>query len=88
MSDFNKWLHSHGFSYKKPKGQPHKADKQLQEEFKERYEEIKATVGKNDDIYFMDGVHPTQATKITYGWIRRGETKKLRLQAARQGLIF
>ena len=27
VAGFNKWLHSHGFSYKKPKGQAHKADK-------------------------------------------------------------
>lgn len=80
---FNKWLHSHGFSYKKPKGKPHKADKQLQEEFKERYEEIKANIKKNDDIYFMDGVHPTQATKITCGWIRRGTTKQVETTGSR-----
>lgn len=79
----NKWLHQQGFSYKKPKGRPHKADKQLQEEFRERYEEIKASLKKNDDIYFMDGVHPTQATKISYGWIRRGKTKKIETTGSR-----
>ncbi len=29
----NKWLHQHGFSYKKPKGVPHKFDTEKQAEF-------------------------------------------------------
>ena len=30
MSGFNKWLHQHNFSYKKPKGVPHKFDEEKQ----------------------------------------------------------
>ena len=33
----NKWLHRHAFSYKKPKGFPHKANPKLQEEFITEY---------------------------------------------------
>ncbi|MFT5815459.1 MAG: hypothetical protein ACI9VT_003232 [Psychroserpens sp.] len=28
----------------------------------------------------MDAAHPTQATKITAGWIRTGEDKAIKLQ--------
>ena len=34
----NKWLHRNGFSYKKPKGHPHKANKEQQAVFVEAYE--------------------------------------------------
>ena len=33
VSGMTEWLHSHGFSYKKPKGTPLKADPQKQKEF-------------------------------------------------------
>lgn len=32
VSGMNKWLHHHGFSYKKPKGVPHKFDEAKQQE--------------------------------------------------------
>lgn len=82
----NKWLHKNGFSYKKPKGRPYKADKELQEKFIKHYELIKSELKKNDEIYFMDGVHPTQATKIGYGWIRKGKTKDIETSASRTRL--
>ena len=33
VSGLHKWLHRQGFSYKKPKGLPHKADPELQKQF-------------------------------------------------------
>ena len=38
ISGLNKWLHRNGFSYKKPKGVPHKFDEQKQAEFIKMYE--------------------------------------------------
>ena len=76
VSGLHKWLHRQGFSYKKPKGHPHKADPALQEEFIKQYKALKEeTKAKDEPILFMDSVHPTQATKLSYGWIKTGKTK-------------
>lgn len=69
------WLSSHRFSYKKPKGTPQKFNAELQAEFVKKYNELKATLNPDELILFMDSVHPTQETKITYGWIRKGVEK-------------
>ncbi len=29
----------------------------------------------DDPVLFIDAVHPTQVTKISYGWIRKGQKK-------------
>jgi transposase len=83
VSGLHKWLHRQGFSYKKPKGLPHKADAELQKQFVEEYEQLKKAVGEEEPILFMDSVHPTQATKLAYGWIRTGKTKHVGTTASR-----
>jgi transposase len=82
----NKWLHQHGFSYKKPKGLPHKADMAEQEAFIKTYEELKATVSEDEPILFMDAVHPTQATKLSHGWIKTGTDKAIKTTGSRTRL--
>ena len=82
----NKWLHRHAFSYKKPKGFPHKANPKLQEEFITQYEKLKEEVGVDEPILFIDAVHPTQATKLSYGWIRTGQTKHVETTGSRTRL--
>lgn len=79
----NKWLHRNGFSYKKPKGHPYKSDKQQQENFVRKYHRLKKRISPEETILFMDSVHPTQATKLSYGWIRTGKTKKINTTASR-----
>lgn len=86
VAGLHKWLHRNKFSYKKPKGLPHKADAQLQQEFIEKYNQLKQEVSKEEPILFMDSVHPTQATKLTYGWIRTGQTKHVGTTASRTRL--
>lgn len=86
VSGLNKWLHQHGFSYKKPKGVPHKFDEELQAAFIEEYEQLKASVPENEPILFMDAVHPTQATKLSCGWIRRGKDKVINTTGSRTRL--
>ena len=44
VAGLHKWLHRNKFSYKKPKGLPHKADAQLQQEFIEKYNQLKQEV--------------------------------------------
>jgi transposase len=78
------WLLNHRFSYKKPKGTPQKFNVELQKEFIKKYNELKATLTSNEVILFMDSVHPTQETKITYGWIRRGVEKLIATVASRK----
>uniref|UniRef100_T1I3R0 HTH_33 domain-containing protein n=1 Tax=Rhodnius prolixus TaxID=13249 RepID=T1I3R0_RHOPR len=78
----NKWLHRHGFSYKKPAGVPHKFSEKNQKHFIEYYENLKKTAG-NEPILFIDAVHPTQATKLSYGWIRKGHKKSVKTTGSR-----
>ncbi|WMY75747.1 IS630 family transposase [Buttiauxella selenatireducens] len=81
----NKWLHRHGFSYKKPSGIPHKFSEEKQTQFIEYYEQLKAAVG-DEPVLFIDAVHPTQATKISYGWIRKGHRKAVETTGSRTRL--
>lgn len=57
---------------KKPSGAPHKFSEEKQRQFIEYYEELKTKAG-DDKVLFIDGVHSTQATKISYGWIHKGQ---------------
>lgn len=79
----NKWLHRNGFSYKKPKGYPHKASAEQQEQFIAAYNKLKLTIGSDEGILFMDACHPSMATKITCGWIKKGQSKPIETTASR-----
>ena len=79
----NKWLHRNGFSYKKPKGYPHKASLEQQEEFIKYYADLKANLPAEDGIMFMDSCHPSMATKLAYGWIKKGQSKPIETTASR-----
>lgn len=82
----NKWLHHNGFSYKMPKGVPHKFDEAKQQAFIEAYEALKASCSKDESILFIDAVHPTQATKISHGWIQTGQDKPIETTRSRSRL--
>jgi len=86
ISGMQKWLERNGFSYKQPKGVPYKACSEKQAVFVQHYEELKDTVGDDEPILFMDAVHPTQATKITHGWIKKGIDKAVATNASRTRL--
>lgn len=75
VSGMTKWLHRQGFSYKMLKGTPAKADLQKQAAFIKCYENLLNTIPEDEPVEFGDGVHPTMATKITYGWIKKGTDK-------------
>ncbi len=81
----NKWLHHNGFSYKKPCGVPHKFDAEKQRQFIEYYENLKVAA-KDEPILFLDAVHPTQGTKLSYGWMRKGEKKAVKTTGSRTRL--
>jgi hypothetical protein len=54
VSELNKWLHQHQFSYKQPKGIPHKFDVDKQAAFIEYYEQLKNNLSENEPLLFMD----------------------------------
>jgi hypothetical protein len=65
------------------KGLPHKFDVDKQTAFIEHYEQLKWTLRENEPLLFMDAVHPTQATKITSGWIIKGVDKPIKTTGIR-----
>lgn len=79
-------LHRLGFRYKKPKHTPGKANVQAQQEFIEQYEQLKQSKGKEDKIYFMDGVHPLHNSQPAYGWIKKGKEMPLQANTGRERL--
>lgn len=83
VSGMTSWLKNHGFSYKKPKPTPAKADPIKQAAFIQAYETLLNETPETDPILFLDGVHPTMATKVAYGWIRRSKDKLIATTASR-----
>ena len=79
-------LHRLGFSYKKTKQVPAKADRQKQQAFVERYNEIKKGLGEKDKVYFVDAVHPQHNSMPAYGWIETGHEKEVLSNTGRQRL--
>jgi hypothetical protein len=41
------------------------------------YEELKAKLPKDHEIYFLDAVHPEFQSQSVCGWIKKGEIKTL-----------
>lgn len=77
-----KWLHRNGFSYKKPATVPKRVDPEKQRKFIDAYENLLNTAG-DDPVLFVDSVHPTMATKVAHGWIKRGKRKLITATASR-----
>ncbi|MEQ1964611.1 IS630 family transposase [Xenorhabdus khoisanae] len=75
VAGMTKWLHRQGFSYKKPMGIPHKFDADKQQQFIDDYQSLKNGAGQNEPILFIDAVHPSQSTKLSYGWMKAGENQ-------------
>ncbi|EJG0201248.1 IS630 family transposase, partial [Vibrio parahaemolyticus] len=84
IAGMNKWLHHNGFSYKKPKGVPHKFCPEMQQVFVEYYNKVLKP--SEAPVLFMDAVHPTQSTKLSYGWIRKGQDKLIETTGSRTRL--
>jgi len=82
MTDLLKRL---DYVYKKPKRLPGKhPDVETQLEFVKDYEKLKQSKGEDDQIYFMDGVHPQHNSVAAYGWIKRETTKTLESNTGRK----
>ena len=86
VSGMTDLLHRLGFSYKKTKAVPSKADEAAQVEFLEQrlpplLEEAKSG---SSVVYFADGCHPTHNTKTSRGWILKGKDFELDCNSGRQ----
>lgn len=80
------WLKRNGFSYKKPKLVPGKANLEAQEAWIKEYEDLRASLPKDETICFMDGVHPTHNVQLGHGWIRKGVEKPIPSNTGRSRL--
>ena len=84
VSGINQLLKRMNYVYKKPVLTLCKSDAIKQTKFAEEYQQLKSTLSENDQIYFMDGVHPQHNAIADYGWIKKGETKCLKTNNGRQ----
>jgi len=75
ISTITAWLEANDFSYKKPKLVP-RADAALQDAFIELYEKtLNKAAEQGDPVLFSDCAHPSQQTRPSYGWIKKGKDK-------------
>jgi transposase len=79
-------LHRIGYEYKKPKIVPGNPDIEAQEIFVEQYEQFMLNKRADVEVLFIDAVHPEHNAMAAYGWIRRGERRKLKTNSGRERL--
>ena len=78
-------LHRLGFSYKKTKQVPGKADPEKQRAFVNVYRRLRKKANNSNVIlYFLDGSHPQHNAMPAYGWIKKGQEKELKTNTGRQ----
>jgi transposase len=78
-------LHRLGFSYKKTKHIPGKADPEKQQAFLKIYRRLrKKAKNSNIFLYFLDGSHPQHNSMPAYAWIKKGQDKELKSNTGRQ----
>ena len=72
-------LHRLGFSYKKPKGVPARADAEKQRQFLRSYRGAKI----HGPVYFADSTHPMLNPVLASGWIKKGEEFSVKTNSVR-----
>ena len=77
-------LHRMGFTYRKPKHVPGRANPQAQEAFIEEYTELKETKKPEDRIWFIDAVHTLHNSQPAYGWLKKGFDYTIESNTGRQ----
>ena len=86
ISGMRDLLHRLGYEFKKPKLVPGTPDREAQEEFIEYYEHYMEEKPADVEVLFIDAVHPEHNTMAAYGWIKRGQKRKLSTNSGRQRL--
>ena len=71
------------YVYKKTKHLPGKGDVEKQKAFEKQYRQLKASKAAEDNIYFMDGVHPLHNSMLCNGWIKKGTEKAVKSNTGR-----
>lgn len=87
-SGMTSWLIEHGFTYKRPKKIPGKLDPEKQRVFIEQYTALKETLKPDEEIYFVDAVHPEHQSQAVCGWIKKGVQKPLQTSGKQLRLHF
>ena len=86
LSGMRDLLHRLGYEFKKPKLVPGNPDRAAIEEFAEYYEAFMETKASDVEVLFIDAVHPEHNTMAAYGWIKKGQKRRLQTNSGRQRL--
>jgi transposase len=86
LSGMTKLLHGIGYSYKKPKKVPGKANAESQAKFIEEYTAIREKMQRYDSLFFMDASHPHYQTSTAYGWMKKGVERHIKTTAGKKKL--
>jgi len=81
-------LRKNGFTYKKPLKVPTRLSPEKQEAFIQIYQALKAALPAEEEVYFMDAVHPEYQSQAAFGWIKKGVRKTLQTTAKQERLHF
>ncbi len=83
VNGMNSLVHSLGFSFKQLNLFPSKIDVLKQKEFVEEYTTINNNLKDDEEIFFIDGVHPQHNTKAVKAWIQKGSIKYIKSNTGR-----
>ena len=86
LSGMKDLLHNLGFSYKQLTLFPSKADIEKQKQFVLEFEQLNQNLGEDEEIVFIDGVHPQHNTKSSKAWIQKGTEQYIPTNTGRQRL--
>ncbi len=80
----HKLLKRLGFTYKKNRLVPGKADPEAQRQFVQWFDQLRAELGPDDRIYFGDAVHLKHNAEAGYAWSLIGEPHLIPTNSGRQ----
>ena len=84
LSGMKDLLHTIGFSYKQLNLFPIKADIEKQKQFVSEFEQLNQNLAEDEEIVFIDGVHPQHNTRSSKAWIQKGTEKYIPTNTGRQ----
>lgn len=73
-----------GFTYKKNRLVPSKADPEAQRQFVQWFDKLQTELGPDDRLYFSDGVHLKHNAEAGYAWSLLGEPHRIPTNTGRQ----
>ena len=84
LSGMHALLKRLGFSYKKNRLVPSKADPEAQRQFVRWFETVRAELGPDDRIYFSDAAHVNHNAEAGYAWSETGNPHLIPTNTGRQ----